>query len=338
MPEDNFGAIMNPKSKKMKNMILLFLCFFMTQCAISQSEWKTDEGKLLQGRAFAGSASLHNKIYIIGGVINPYTDADQNTDIVEEYDPLNKTRIEKNGRMPTARHCFGIATDHHNSIYVAGGADWDGNYRAELEVYHVDTDKWTKLKSMPTPRQQTCAALIGDSLYVIGGDNSAGNPATRYCFEVYVISKNEWVAKPNMPIAARNACAVVFNKKIYVIGGHGEGNKVLEYHPAKGSWAQKANMPTPRTDLAVELLNGKIYAIGGHPGIPAVEEYDPWTDLWKKKENMPAGRCFHSSAVFNHSIYILGGSTLYSDNQRGDFRNIESFMPDALRSRSFEKD
>ncbi len=305
----------------------------MLKCAEGQNGWRTGEGKLISARAFAGSVSVNDKVYIIGGVEDPYTSSNRNTDVVEEYNPSTKTSTEKEGRLPTMRHCFGIATDNKNLIYVVGGGIWNGGFSSSLEVYNVEKDEWVKLANMPTTRQQTCAALIGDSLYVIGGDNSVQNRLTKYCFEIYVVSQNKWIKKPNMETPVRNGCAVVFNSKIYVIGGHESGsNVVLEYNPRNGKWSRKANMPTPRTDLAVEVLNGKIYAIGGHPGIPAVEEYNPSNNSWKKMTGMPAGRCFHSSAVVNNRIYILGGGR-YSD-QPNNFNSIESFSPVTITGHS----
>lgn len=311
------------------------MALFVLKCAFSQNEWRSNEGKLLNARAFAGSVSVNDKIYIIGGVVNPYTSSNRNTDVVEEYNPSTKSCSIKAGRLPTMRHSFGLATDNKNLIYVVGGADMNSNYHSALEVYNVEKDEWVKLANMPTTRQQTCAALIGDSLYVIGGDNSVQNPMTKYCFEVYVVSQNRWIKKTNMETAVRNGCAVVFNSKVYVIGGHEpNGNVVLEYNPPNGKWIKKTNMPTPRTDLAVEVLNGKIYAIGGHPGIPAVEEYDPSTDSWKKMANMPTGRCFHSSAVANNRIFILGGANTQHSNQPTNFKTIESFMPNDFTGHS----
>lgn len=317
----------------MRKIGMIFMALWTLNCA-GQSEWKTEEGKLLIARAFAGSVSVNNRIYIIGGVVDPYTSSNRNTDVVEEYDPLTKTCTERKGRIPTMRHCFGIASDDKNLIYVVGGGVWNGGFSSSLEVYNVEKDEWVKLASMPTTRQQTCAALIDDSLYVIGGDNgSRQNPLTKYCFEVYIVSQNKWIKKPDMETPVRNGCAVVLNSKIYVIGGHESGsNVVLEYNPQNGKWTRKANMPKPRTDLAVEVLNGKIYAIGGHPGIPTVEEYNPLTGSWKKMADMPAGHCFHSSAVANNRIYILGGGR-YS-KQPNNFNSIESFSPSTITGHS----
>ena len=319
----------------MRIFVLLFLGLAIAKCTLSQNEWEINEGRLLNARAFAGSVSVNDRIYIIAGVVNPYTSSGQDTDVTEEYNPSTKSCTERKGRIPTKRHCFAIATDNKNLIYVVGGADTNSNFHSALEVYNIGKDEWAKLANMPTARQQTCAALIGDSLYVIGGDNTFRNPLTKNCFEVYVVSQNKWVRKPNMKMPVRNGCSVVFDSKIYVIGGHDpNGNVVLEYNPRYGKWTRKANMPTPRTDLSVEVLNGKIYAIGGHPNIPAVEEYDPLTDNWKKKANMPAGRCFHSSAVVNNKIYILGGANSQYTNQANNFKSIESFTSNTDSSSS----
>lgn len=305
--------------------LLLGLCVF--RCSVSQSDWRTD-GELLNSRAGAGAVTVMGKIYIVGGLQNPFTASQKNAEMVEAFNPVTNTCIETSGRIPTPRHLAGIATDHKNLIYVAGGADTHSNFHTALEVYDVEKDKWTKLANMPTSRQQTCAALVGDSLFVIGGDNGAQNPLTKYCFEVYVVSENKWVKKSNMELPVRNACAVVFDSKIYVIGGHElNGNGVLEYNPQTGKWTRKANMPTPRTDLAVELVDGKIYAIGGHPGVPVVEEYEPQTNSWRKMTNIPDGRCFHASAAVKNRIYLLGGANSRLSNKTHNFKTIESFTP-----------
>lgn len=320
-------VVLGQKNYIMKNLGLFLLAICSFKCAMSQTGWKTNEGNLIKTRAFAGSVSVNGKIYIIGGVVNPYTNEGRDTEVIEEYDPKTRTCKEIASRIPTKRHCFSLVTDNTKLIYAVGGANMNSQYHSSLEVYNVERGEWKALADMPTPRQQTCAALVGDSLYVIGGDNGVKKPLTKYCFEVYVVSQNKWVKKPNLKTPVRNACAVVFQSKIYVIGGHDpNGNVVLEYNPKNGQWTRKNNMITPRTDLTAEVLNGKIYAIGGHPGIPAIEEYNPLTNTWKKLKNMPAGRCFHSSAVANNRIYIIGGNNTLFSGHANNFKTIESFL------------
>ncbi len=49
---------------------------------------------------------------------------------------------------------------------------------AEVEAYHAETDSWTSLAPMPTPRHGVGAAVVGDRIFLPGGATVQGFGAT----------------------------------------------------------------------------------------------------------------------------------------------------------------
>jgi len=80
-------------------------------------------------------------------------------------------------KLPTARG--GLATAALGTkIYTFGG---EGNQAAsqrgiynQTEMYDTETDTWTKLSPMKTPRHGTAAAAEGGKIYIPGGGTSSG--------------------------------------------------------------------------------------------------------------------------------------------------------------------
>ena len=65
-----------------------------------------------------------------------------------------------------------------NRIYVFGGEARSGTFD-ENEAYDPVTDSWEKLLPMPTPRHGLGAAIVGRTIYVIGGGISPGSSDPR---------------------------------------------------------------------------------------------------------------------------------------------------------------
>ena len=53
-------------------------------------------------------------------------------------------------------------------IYAVGGMGLDTNPRDTLMCYDIETNLWSSLPKMPTPRYATFSFLIHDKLYVLG--------------------------------------------------------------------------------------------------------------------------------------------------------------------------
>jgi len=157
-------------------------------------------------------------------------------------------------------------------------------------------------------------AVISDTVYVIGGRDSAGNRyATNY---IYLPATDSWSSRANMPTPRAHLGCTYANGKIYAIGGwvgSTASGACEEFDPVSNTWQTRTSMPTPRYTLAIAAVAGKIYVFGGMNMsgqiFNTVEEYDPVGNTWATKAAMPTARMGPACAVIRDTVYVYGGST-----------------------------
>ncbi len=123
-------------------------------------------------RNHAYAAAVNGKIYVIGGRTgHAFILSATNTDVVEEYNPVNDMWSAPKERMPTPRSGGAWGTDGRR-IYVAGGEvttkELVGAFRA-VEAYEPATDSWISLPPMPMPRHGIAGAVIGNEFHLVSG-------------------------------------------------------------------------------------------------------------------------------------------------------------------------
>lgn len=127
--------------------------------------------------------------------------------------------------------------------------------------------QWISLAPMSIARQETGAARIGNSVYVVGG-LLAGFPFTATdTVEAYDITLDEWSFIKPMPEARDHMGCVSIGQKLYVIGGYsGDFNArvdVWEYDPTADKWSSVAPLPEARGACWTVAHEQKIYVFGG---------------------------------------------------------------------------
>ena len=123
-----------------------------------------------RNHAFGGV--VNGKIYVIGGRTgHGFILSATNTDVVEEYNPVNDTWSVPKERMPTARSGGASGSDGRR-IYAAGGEvttkDLVGAFKS-VEAYDPVTNSWMTLPSMPMPRHGIAGAVIGNRFHLVSG-------------------------------------------------------------------------------------------------------------------------------------------------------------------------
>jgi N-acetylneuraminic acid mutarotase len=123
-------------------------------------------------RNHAFSGVVNGKIYVIGGRTgHGFILSATNTDVVEEYNPVNDSWSVPKERMPTARSGGASGSDGRR-IYVAGGEvttkDLVGAFRS-VEAFDPLTNSWMTLPSMPMPRHGVAGAVIGNRFHLVSG-------------------------------------------------------------------------------------------------------------------------------------------------------------------------
>ena len=172
---------------------------------------------------------------------------------------------------------------------------------------------WSIGKSMPTPRTEVTATLVGDNIYVIGGFDKSGKVLDTA--EVYNIKNNSWNTVTPLPQPLHHTAATTFNGSIYVIGGYTNNNwlpsaKLFIYDTKHDTWIEGSFMPTARGALTAVFIDGILYAIGGEGenGIMDINEaYNSKAKTWLSKSPMPTARHHAASAVVDGNVYVIGG-------------------------------
>jgi len=176
---------------------------------------------------------------------------------------------------------------------------------------------WTTKTPIPQLRAGSGCAVVSDTIYVIGGRDSAGNRySTNY---VYDPVNDSWSTRADMPTARAHISCAVVNGKIYAFGGWVGSTAtgvVEEYDPAMDIWRTMTPMPTPRYCLGCAVFQDRIYIIGGMNMqgqiFNTLEEYDPSADTvggapWGTKAQMTVARMGPGAAIINDTMFVYGG-------------------------------
>jgi kelch-like protein 17 (actinfilin) len=121
-------------------------------------------------RSGAGAAVLDGKIYVVGG-----RDSTTQLATVEVSNPATKAWSQA-PPMITARETAGVAA-LGGKLYVAGGSKFDfdeGGALSSVEVFDPQTNAWTALAPMSTPRSLFAMAAVQGKIYAAGGYGTGG--------------------------------------------------------------------------------------------------------------------------------------------------------------------
>ena len=172
---------------------------------------------------------------------------------------------------------------------------------------------WMEGMDLPNPRTEVTAAILDETVYVIGGFTFDGKITD--IVEMYNSTDNTWVQNiKSLPLPLHHASSDTYRGKIYVVGGYIgnwiHSNNLFIYDPATNNWTMGNPMPTPRGSPNANFVSGILYVIGGdsydHSQV-VVERYDPITAEWMTLSSMPTARLHAASAVVDENIYVIGG-------------------------------
>ena len=220
----------------------------------------------------------------------------------------------------------GAGVAHGGLFYTVGGrvAGPGSAPRADIWSYSPVSDTWNAaLTPMPTARAGLAIAVVGDSIYAIGGRTATAGPCTGdgalATVERYDIASDTWTPVASLLAPRSDLAAAAVGGKIYVFGGCDNAGTFLAdvdvYNPVTDTWSTApANMPTARAGMyAVATKGGTVYVIGGWdgvgPGLSTNEAYKVSQDTWTPGLlPMPTHRAEVGAVGHGGRIYIVGGS------------------------------
>lgn len=233
--------------------------------------------------------------------------------------------------MPIVRSGLGVAVSGR-SLYAVGG--YTGvSILNDVDVYKPDTNAWSHVASMNTPRDELAVCELNGNLWAVGGWAPGGSILK--ALEIYNPNFNKWttLAPMHTPRAGLALCAL--GGKLYAIGGYDGANclnTVEVYNPDYNVWSTAvAPMSVTRFRFAAAVLNGKIYAVGGQgpQGIlDTAEVYNPALNRWSPIASMHSHRETHAVGVVDGKLYVFGGTGAGYDCG-GDLDLAEVYDPES---------
>lgn len=269
-------------------------------------------------RTEVAAATLHDKIYVVGGFEQPglrNVTTFAITPSLQEYDPTTGRWTVK-APMPVGLHHVGIGVTD-GRLYVIGGYSQSGLsvWKPVATVYAYDPakDTWAELASMPTARGALSVTEHHGKLYAIGGYDGKANSAA---VEVYDPVRDRWTSRAPLPTPRDHLATATLSGKVYAIGGrlngdYGRNLSVTEaYDPVPDRWARAADLPTARSGITAAVVGERIYVFGGEGSQGTFHEneaYDPGRDAWEAMTPLPTARHGLGSAVVQGRIYVISG-------------------------------
>jgi N-acetylneuraminic acid mutarotase len=259
------------------------------------------------------------------------------------YDPKTDawTRLKPN---PVPVH-HGAVAAVGKKFYVFGGfrlpdtgkIGWYPEDKAW--VYDSETEIWSELPPMPTPRGAQAAVAVGNKIYVVGGAkipsgmdfpdglNPGGPIEILGTTEMFDTEKNSWTTLKPMTLPRNHHDVADLDGKLYVIGGAvrscfpgGWSSSVSMnevYDIATDTWSTRAPMPTARSGVGAAVVDDKIYVIGGEGWVDELggvfrtnEAYDPKSNSWIENAPMPTARRGFAKGVLDGKLYTVSGVSL----------------------------
>lgn len=229
-------------------------------------------------------------------------------------------------------------------IYIIGGYSPMSTAVASVYAYSPTTRMWRSVRAFPQVFNHANAAVVGNTLYVLGF--YVGSSQTNTSGQVYAYdpTADTWTERTGMPQGTQraSACVAALGDKIYVFGG-ARGAAVADasvYDTAADSWRMLPALPQAREHCAAGAIGEFVYIASGRAGAingfrPATLEFDPLTNTYAQKAQIPTPRGGVGGAVLAGRLFIFGGEGNPAAGTNGVFGEVEAFDPVANSWQAF---
>ena len=232
---------------------------------ITTDSWSLGSPAPLPARSEAayGDTTHAGFLYVIGGGNSGGVLSD-----LQRYDPVTDAWTTL-ASMPTAR-AGAVAAAVDNNIFVIGGRSSaagpcnGGPYMATVEKYDVDTNTWSTVASLPSPRSDLAAVAHGGKVFVFGGCTGTGTVTSEV--DMYDPATDTWTGLAPMLTARASLVAGHSGQKVYAIGGWdgvSSSNANEVYNIAGDSWTTTTAMSTACQEAGTHSHGGRVYVVGG---------------------------------------------------------------------------
>ncbi|XP_068586190.1 kelch-like protein 32 isoform X2 [Cebidichthys violaceus] len=233
------------------------------------------------------------------------------------------------------------------TLYIAGGRKREVSRVRELRYFnpaaqeHVRVaggSNWSELTPMPTGRSHHCVAVMGNFLFVVGGEveHATGRTCAVRTACRYDSRGNCWTEIAPMKACREHFVLGVLGQYLYAVGGRNELRQVLpsveRYCPKRNKWMFVQPFDRSLSCHAGCVADSLLWVSGGVTNTAQYQNrlmvYDPEQDQWLAHSPMLQRRVYHVMAAVRRQLYVLGGNDLDYNNDRILVRHIDSYNMD----------
>jgi len=229
--------------------------------------WNSLPINMPTGRFSFGVARVGYKVYVMGGRVgSEYRSCSVGSNLISfdvsgsDLSTLSAATKWDNTLAPMNHTRFYFAcVSHLNFIYVFGGyIDDENNTTNTAERYNINTNQWENLPNMLGKRSVSSAGVIGNKIYVVGGEDEHRNAlATTIVFDT---AKQQWepsTTVPDMKTKRLGLSVVIVDHFVLAIGGKNQSDSRLStievLDTERNSWN---DAPTPMNHGRYGLVTG----------------------------------------------------------------------------------
>ncbi|XP_061423336.1 kelch-like protein 9 isoform X1 [Lethenteron reissneri] len=205
----------------------------------------------------------------------------------------------------------------------------------DMRIYDERARRWRCLTPMDAPRYQHGIAVVGNFLFVVGGQSNydtKGKTAVDTVFR-YDPRYDRWAHMTPLNEKRTFFHLSALNGRLYAVGGRnasGELATVECYSPASNEWTFVARMSEPHYGHAGTVYSGLMYISGGitHDTFQkGLMSYEPETDRWAQRAPMSTVRGLHCMCTVRERLYAIGGNHFRGASDYDDVLSCEFYSP-----------
>ncbi|XP_021098333.1 kelch-like protein 32 isoform X5 [Heterocephalus glaber] len=234
-----------------------------------------------------------------------------------------------------------------DTLYIIGGKKREVCKVKELRYFNpVDQENaliaaianWSELAPMPVGRSHHCVAVMGDFLFVAGGEveHASGRTCAVRTACRYDPRSNSWAEIAPMKNCREHFVLGAMDEYLYAVGGRNELRQVLptveRYCPKKNKWTFVQSFDRSLSCHAGYVADGLLWISGGVTNTAQYQNrlmvYESNQNKWITRSPMLQRRVYHSMAAVQRKLYVLGGNDLDYNNDRILVRHIDSYNID----------
>ncbi len=230
--------------------------------------------------------------------------------------------------IPSPRYYSASATYMEGDnvwVYVIGVDTTGGGVPTRTCIrYHLNTNTWSYIASLPQPLRIAAATTAGNNIYVFGGFNAPGSvPAITNAYK-YDISTDQWSSLPDMPEGLFFHRAVTYEDSIiYIIGGvsntQRELNKIVfNFSVSLQNYRQATDLPEAAGDGGATISADNIYYFGGYKTDTEtfdrilsghLNRFESTNISWQNIRTLPGGGRARIGAYNIGNYIVIGGGS-----------------------------